>query len=310
MDQINPLDLVGNETLNYDLCNVQGDIMYRKGDPVTPGFLMKLNYQKVYKKPEIIQIPEPNPNLYKIEEREFETVLSSDFTDYLIKNAGDILKGIEEGGSPDLSICTETSNNIFDQVSDKISKIDCVGQLRIYDEYTYSHTLNVSSLSTAIAIKCGLDKDEVKNLAMGALLHDIGKMRVSKNILHKPGKLEPGEFEIMKNHTTYGYEILTKEMKINDNIAQIAYQHQEKYSGKGYPRALKGNEISQWAQIASVADVYDALISKRVYKEPISSADALKIMVKDGSFSFNPSILYKFIYIANYKNSSDFIIKE
>jgi len=310
MDKINPLELVGSKTLDYDLYDNKGQVLYHRGEELTPGFLMMLNYRDVYKDENPYKLPDKNPDLYSPEERDPNPVITQETSDYLIERSQTILTELAEGDSPDPEICTETSDVILDIVNDKIEKIDCINQLRVYDEYTFSHTVNVCSLSTALAIKCGLNPNQVKDLALGALLHDIGKMKISKYILNKPGKLEPNEFEIIKKHTTYGYEILTKEMKIHDEIAQIAYQHQEKYSGKGYPRGLKANEIDLYAQICAIADVYDALTSKRVYKDAIPSHEALRIMIKDGSFSFNPSLLYKFVYIANYKNSNSLVTND
>jgi putative nucleotidyltransferase with HDIG domain len=310
MDRINPLELVGNKSLDYDLYDEKGQILYHRGSELTPGVLMMLNYKEVYKEREPFKLPEINPNLYSPEEREPNPVIPQETSEFLIERSKVILTDLAEGEPPDPKICNETNDVILDIVNEKIEKIECINQLRVYDEYTFSHTVNVCSLSTALGIKCGLNKDQIKELSLGALLHDVGKMRMSKYILNKPGKLEPHEFELMKKHTTYGYEILTRDMKIPEEIAIIAYQHQEKYGGKGYPLGLKANEITLYAQICAIADVYDALVSKRVYKDPIPSHEALKLMIKDGSFSFNPSLLYKFVYIANYKNSNKFVITD
>jgi len=133
-------------------------------------------------------------------------------------------------------------------------------------------------------------------------------MKVSKAILNKPAKLTPEEFNEMKNHTIYGYKIIKEEMKLGDDIARVALEHQEKYSGLGYPSGLKGKEIHLNAQVAAICDVYDALVSERVYKKGMPSHEAIKIMLSEGSRSFNPFMLYKFVYLANFKDTTNLIV--
>lgn len=306
MKRINPLELVGNESLDYDLYDENGNTLFKAGEKLTPEFIMMLNYKKVFKD----DIPTTKPALsYNPDEISIKSIIPAKTAEFLVGNAKKILGDISDGVVPSTALCENTGNAIIEEVADKIQEIKYIGELRIYDEYTFSHTVNVSSLCSALAMKLNLTEKETKDLALGALLHDIGKMRVPKNILNKPGKLEPEEFEIMKNHTVYGYNIIKNEMNLPEEVAIVALQHQEKYSGNGYPNRLKENEISLFGQICAVADVYDALVSKRVYKEPIPSHEALRIMIKDGSFAFNPMILYKFVYLANYKDTSNFVVK-
>ena len=103
------------------------------------------------------------------------------------------------------------------------------------------------------------------------------------------------------------YNIIKKELHQQEDIARVALEHQEKYSGLGYPNGLKGKEIHLYAQVAAICDVYDALVSQRVYKPALPSHEAIKIMLSEGSRSFNPFMLYKFIYLANYKDTAKLI---
>ena len=137
---------------------------------------------------------------------------------------------------------------------------------------------------------------EAEDIITASAMHDIGKIAVSDTILLKPGRLTPEEFEIMKTHTTLGCDILEKfEFIYDDDLYRIIYDicryHHEKYDGRGYPDGLEGEDIPIWAQIVSVADVYEALVSKRVYKDAYAHDTAIK-MINDGECGiFSPKML-------------------
>lgn len=146
----------------------------------------------------------------------------------------------------------------------------------------------------------GLDEETVDNIALGAVMHDVGKIAIPDSILGKPGSLTHEEFEIMKTHAEQGAKLLENIPQLRDNGAyqyayDIALHHHERWDGNGYPDGLKGNEITVWAQIVSLADVYDALISKRCYKKAYTPEEAMK-MIKNGDCGvFNPQMLEYFI---------------
>lgn len=146
----------------------------------------------------------------------------------------------------------------------------------------------------------GLTEQEIMDIALASIMHDVGKIAIPDAILNKPGRLTPEEFEIMKTHTTQGGELLKKIPQMKEHEAfryayDIALHHHERYDGRGYPDGLKGDEISLWAQIVSLADVYDALTSKRVYKESFAAEEAVQ-MIKDGKCGvFNPDLLEIFL---------------
>jgi len=302
MRRIIPLELVGLESYNYDLFDESGNMIYKKGEKFSPGMLMMLNFKKVYRK-EDVELSATGS------EQEIESIIPDEVTDYLIQNTKKIMLDTLDGKKTDVDACIETGKIIVEEVGNKIDKIECIGQLRVYDEYTFSHTINVSTLSSALAMALGFSDQEVKDITLAALLHDIGKMKIPKEILNKPGKLEPNEFQIIKKHTTLGYKHIIEEMKLPEHLAKVALEHQERYGGKGYPCGLKGEEISKFAQVAAIADVYDALVSERVYKKAILSHEALKIMLSEGSTSFNPYMLYKFVYLANFRDTVTLGIK-
>ncbi|EKE04527.1 MAG: hypothetical protein ACD_20C00052G0002 [uncultured bacterium] len=311
MRRIIPLELVGSEKLDFDLYDEKGEIIYKSGDELTPNFLMMLSYKKVYRKSEPVSLDFETKNIDTPKETiEYKSLISQTATTSLIKNARQVLKATFNKDRPAIAVCNATRDIIVEEVGSNIEKIECISQLRIFDEYTFSHTINVSSMSTALGIVLGFNETDISDLALGALLHDIGKMEVPKDILNKPGKLDPDEFQYMRSHSLLGYQYIKKKMGYDDKVAQVALEHQERYGGGGYPNGLKGKEISLFSQVTAIADVYDALISNRVYKRAIASPDAIKIMLSEGSESFNPYMLYKFIYMANYKEAANLITGE
>ena len=150
----------------------------------------------------------------------------------------------------------------------------------------------------------GLDAQTIDHIALAAIMHDVGKIAIPDSILNKPGKLTAEEYEIMKTHTTQGALLLEKihQLRQSGSYAyayDIARHHHERWDGRGYPDGLKGEEISIWAQIVSLADVYDALISKRVYKSAFTRERALS-MIRDGECGvFNPRMLDCFFEVEN-----------
>lgn len=141
------------------------------------------------------------------------------------------------------------------------------GEVQALDNYTYKHNIAVGVISTLLGKWMGLSQEELDILTLGAILHDIGKMRIPMDILNKPGKLTRDEYEDMKKHTTYGYEILCATEGLSPRTALIALQHHERENGQGYPQQLQPEEVDPLSKIVAVADVFHAMTSKRVYHE-------------------------------------------
>ncbi len=148
----------------------------------------------------------------------------------------------------------------------------------------------------------GLTEDEIEQIGLGAVMHDVGKIAIPDAILNKPGKLTTEEFEIMKTHTVQGAALLEKIPQLRELGAysyayDIACHHHERWDGKGYPDGLKGNEISTWAQVVSIADVYDALSCKRVYKDAFPREKVVRMILNGECGAFNPRLLDCFLLV-------------
>ncbi len=149
------------------------------------------------------------------------------------------------------------------------------------DKYTHEHSRNVARISVMLGRKLRLSERELEDLEISAMLHDVGKIGIPDSILLKPGKLTPEEFEYIKNHTVFGAEILSKLKHATDNMISGALEHHEKLDGSGYPYGKKNGEISLFGRIVAVADMYDALTAKRVYKKEWTKEKVLNVLKEE-----------------------------
>ncbi|MFN3532617.1 MAG: HD-GYP domain-containing protein [Candidatus Brocadia sp.] len=184
-----------------------------------------------------------------------------------------------------------------------------LNSIKSFDNYTYEHSVDTAIIALIIAKKLLLGKEKLMQIAIGEFLHDIGKIFVDEKIINKPGKLTAEEFEMVKLHTTYGYELLKDIQKIGIVSAHIPYQHHERQDGTGYPRGLKGTnkldtkgityteqeKMIMIAEIAALADVYDACSSDRPYR-PGLPPDVVFELIKAGAGSqFNKELVDCFL---------------
>jgi HD-GYP domain-containing protein (c-di-GMP phosphodiesterase class II) len=139
------------------------------------------------------------------------------------------------------------------------------------------------------------DEGKLRELGMGAMLHDMGKTRIPNEILNKPGGLTEEEFSIVRKHTNYGYEMLKESRMLSTYASYVALTHHERYDGGGYPLGLKGTEIHEFSRIVSIADVYDAMTSDRVYRRRININEAIEYLVGMGDHQFDYNIVKVFI---------------
>jgi putative nucleotidyltransferase with HDIG domain len=168
----------------------------------------------------------------------------------------------------------------------------CLGRVKNWDEYTYVHSLNVALLGGYLASRIYPDQPEIAEcLSMGGILHDLGKARIPKAVLNKPSALTKEEFDIIKKHTEYGEELAIANGVEDRRVLDVIRGHHERYNGEGYPDRLVKDQIQKEARIAAVADVFDALTAKRVYKEPMESRVAVSMMIENMGTHFDPEIV-------------------
>lgn len=160
------------------------------------------------------------------------------------------------------------------------------------DNETGAHILRMSNISALLARALGFNEEYVQDILHASPMHDVGKIAIPDSILLKPGKFTPEEWEVMKSHTTLGYQILSgADSKLLNLASEIALYHHEKWDGSGYPEALQGDNIPISCRIVAAADVFDALLSHRPYKEPWSLDDALAYMNAQKGKHFDPQVI-------------------
>lgn len=182
---------------------------------------------------------------------------------------------------------------LFELKSSK-SLMNLLSNIQVKDKYVFSHSLNVALYTLAVAIKRGFNDKQLYEIGLGCLLHDIGKMMIPPEVLHKPGKLTDQEFDIIKKHTEFGFDLLRKQLEVPLLSAHCAFQHHEKWNGKGYPRGLKGEEIHPYARTMSVGDVFDALTTHRVYRRAMLPHEAMEIIYADTNTHFEQEVVEQF----------------
>jgi len=192
-----------------------------------------------------------------------------------------------------------TVENLVERMTESVllDRDALVSLLRIKskDEYTYLHSLAVSALCISFARAMDFDAAKIRGIGIGGLLHDIGKVKIPKGILNKPGPLTQGEFEIMKQHVDHGNELLQQTTRLNECSICVTAHHHERLDGTGYPKGLRGDEISLFGQISAIVDIYDALTSERCYKAAMAPTEALRKVLEWSGAYLNRSLVEKFI---------------
>lgn len=183
---------------------------------------------------------------------------------------------------------------IIDEILSNHTTVINMIDIKAYDDYTYYHCVNVAVLSALIGIKMRIPRNELVNLVLAGLLHDIGKVFIPSEIINKPSKLTDEEFEEIKKHPVSGYQYSVKMLKGEKKIGRAIKEHHEKYNGTGYPDGLPGYKISLFAKILSAADVYDALTSDRSYRKAMLPSDAMEFIYANNGVAFDPNVVDKF----------------
>jgi len=210
----------------------------------------------------------------------------------------DALEELVQGRTRELSVTLDLlaqSNSRLAQAQEEIiRRLSIASEVR--DEETGAHILRMSAYSTVLAEEVGLEPERVELVRVASPLHDVGKIGVPDSILRKPGKHTPEEFELMKQHTVFGYRTLRDTgFPLLDVAAMIAWTHHERWDGSGYPRGLAAERIPIEGRIVAIADVFDALTTRRVYKPAFSIDKSLEILREGRGRHFDPELLDGFL---------------
>lgn len=245
-----------------------------------------LNFVKVYKD-------------YEFKEKK-QIVIEAQYNNNL-EEFKQVIWDISCGRNLDMERIHEVSQSLssnFDSINDLVV---CLSKVRSMNEYTYTHSLNVSLLCSLLGSWLNLGHTHIEQLSYCGILHDIGKSKVSPEILNKPGTLTPAEFDEIKKHPVTAYKMLEEDASISKDVALGVLMHHEREDGSGYPFGLKSNQIHYYAKILAVVDVYDAMTSNRVYKKRQPPFDVLEMYESEYLTKCDTGIMLTFLkHIASY----------
>jgi putative nucleotidyltransferase with HDIG domain len=177
----------------------------------------------------------------------------------------------------------DATNNIASNLMNAINSTDAIAvdisALKTSDEYTFKHSVDVATMSMILAKQQGLSQKQIYEIGIAGLLHDIGKTKISLDILNKPARLTDEEFAVMKQHPVFGYRMIKDRDEFSNEICMAVLQHHEKMNSKGYPVGFPSDKITQYARILTIADIYDALVTERPYKSAFSQREAVEMIM-------------------------------
>jgi putative nucleotidyltransferase with HDIG domain len=206
-----------------------------------------------------------------------------------------LLDDIRLGGAINTEQARHTVNECVHSVIRHPDALLWMSKMRDENEYTAEHCLNVCILAIAFGRQLGMGEQELENLGMCGLLHDVGKMKIPSQILDKPDTLTASEMRVMMGHTVHGRNLLLSSRGIYTGAIDVALSHHERIDGAGYPRQLAGNSISRFSKIIAIVDAYDAMTAERCYQSARTSTEAIKVIYKDRGSHFDEQLALKFL---------------
>jgi len=201
------------------------------------------------------------------------------------------------GKTVDANGAQQLVEEISDSLARNASALISLARLKTADDYTYMHSVAVCAMMVALARQLGLDEAQTRSLGLAGLMHDLGKAVMPEEVLNKPGKLTDAEFGIMKSHPAEGRRLLLQVGKADPVALEVCLHHHEKVDGSGYPEGLKGDDISLFAKMGAVCDVYDAITSNRPYKSGWDPAESLRKMAEWAEGHFDQRVFQAFVKI-------------
>ncbi|MDO9195119.1 HD-GYP domain-containing protein [Rhodoferax sp.] len=199
------------------------------------------------------------------------------------------------GNTVDVGGAKQLVEEISDSVSRNPGALISLARLKTVDDYTYMHSVAVCAMMVALARQLGFDDAQTRSAGLSGLLHDLGKAVMPMAVLNKPGKLTEAEFAIIKSHPVEGHKMLLRGENVDPMVLDVCLHHHEKTDGSGYPKGLQGDEISLFAKMGAVCDVYDAITSNRPYKSGWDPAESLRKMAEWANGHFDPKVFQAFV---------------
>lgn len=226
-----------------------------------------------------------------------ETAKYIDFYKDCVTAIGKIYRKILSGESVDAEEVQQVASKIVNTITTEQNPNNFINLVNIAGkgEYLVNHVINATILAVLLGKKLGYSTVKLFNLALAGLLYDVGMVKIPAIIVEKESQLSAEEFNIIKTHPIYSYQIIAKDLGLPIEIARVGLEHHERFDGSGYPRKLIGNEISELSRIIAIVDTYEALIKDRAYREGKNNYEAMKTVLGEGSKKMDTEILKFFL---------------
>lgn len=274
-----------NDILGKSILTNEGNVLLRSGVKLTNQYiknLRKLGVLYVYIEDD------------RLDDIDIEDERLCSLKQQTMKNMNKIIKNLNNANKKEAKNSLRIVENLVEYIIESGDINKSLYDIKTYDNYTYVHCIDTGIMATFLGEGMGFDLDELIELGKGAILHDIGKIKIPSKIINKKGKLTEEEFLEIKNHPIYGKEILVKNMYISDVVIDAVEQHHEKIDGSGYPYGLKGNQISKFGKVVCICDVYDAVSNDRSYRKKFSPNEAYELILGGSGSMFDEKIVMKF----------------
>ncbi|MEM8661325.1 MAG: HD-GYP domain-containing protein [Pseudomonadota bacterium] len=215
--------------------------------------------------------------------------------DSLVDDVNSIFEHVSDGGTLNVIRLKKSIEPVVESMSRNPDACIWLARLKQHDQYAYQHSLSASIWSVALGRQLGLPRHDLRSLAVGCMLMDVGKLRLDPELLNATRTLSEEETESVREHVAHGIEIVQESGLMNQDILDIVAHHHERWDGSGYPEGMAGNEIPSFARIAAIVDTYDAVTSNRSHAPAISPSNAIKMLYRSRNIDFQAELVEVFI---------------
>lgn len=280
IDRVNENEILGKSILTDD-----GKVLLRAGVKLSINYIQKLKELGVL----YVYVEDDRLGEILVEDERLNELKRS-----TIKNMSLIMKNISGASRNDIKDSLSRVEELLDYIIDVGDVSRSLYDIKTYDNYTYLHCIDTGIMAAFLGMSMRFSESTLKELGIGAILHDIGKTAINSSIINKATALTEEEFKEIKKHPSYGEEILKKKFFISENIINAVAQHHERVDGRGYPRGLSNNEICKFAKIVSICDVYDAVSNDRSYRKKFRPNEAYELILAGTGTAFDEEVVIKF----------------
>ncbi len=290
MIYVKPENLKPGMILARDLLGMHNEVLLTRGQVLTPTHIIRLHtirHKDVYIVDNLDDVPENIGIISKRLKRNTVNAVRGLFSHIEIGN--------QEAQATSFLEMRHLLDEIIDELSADHSMLINMADIKAHDEYTYYHSVSVASLSIFLGIAANMNRNALYKLGMGALMHDIGKVFIPKDLINKPSALTDEEFEKMKRHSSFGYDYLREQWGGPIESVVAVLTHHERYDGGGYPLGLMGDKQPLEGKIIALSDVYDAMTSDRPYHSALPPSEAIEHIMGNSGIMFDPQVVSTFM---------------